>query len=333
MRGLYRDNIRLHPEIIEEGIDGWMVNGGFAGHLTSLVERLTKEETSKVWRRDDGEEWWTDDFSGLGTSGGVSVLPNGEVLVPNVEGAVYRFNGDSWIGSVTDTCIDMVSISAIDERHVWAAGIYGTIFFHDGRDWHCMETPVNKILYCISALDESHVWAVGAAGTVLAWDGKDWTRQKSGTRADLTGVHALDAGHVWAVGDDGTVLFFDGERWSRRKSGLNGHIHAVHALDERNIWAVGDRSVYRCDGESWETVVTFENCRFFAVYAQGPESIWIAGDACDNQLGHFGVVGRYDGHDWRLTRFAEAGTFLSLAAGGGRLWAASENSIYSSALP
>ena len=179
------------------------------------------------------------------------------------QGSVIFYDGSAWRDQfVTDG--RLLSVSALDASHVWAAGDNG-IYFFDGSSWRQQLNGV--AISDVSATHTGIAWAVGKDSTYF-FDGSSWI---TNSMISITGgyharIFALDRSHVWLVhgasGDE--VYFFDGSSWHRQyktppysyvtESGgdYGEDLTDICAVDEKHAWAVSDKGgIFFFNGESW----------------------------------------------------------------------------------
>jgi hypothetical protein len=182
-------------------------------------------------------------------------------FVPSPEGTIYR---------------QLVAVSALSERDVWAVGSYYTaltLAMHwDGTAWTDVPTPNimpgHTTLTGVAAVSPNDVWAVGSnhpdpAGypnipMIIHWDGQSWQMvslpQVPGAGpggSALSAISAVSAADIWAVGyyiDAADVartltMHWNGAHWTvvpspNLAAGPNVLV-SVAAIATGDVWAVG----------------------------------------------------------------------------------------------
>jgi photosystem II stability/assembly factor-like uncharacterized protein len=69
----------------------------------------------------------------------------------------------------------LYSVAMLSDTEGWAVGSDGMIFRWDGNSWISTLSPTIKTLNSVSVLSATDAWAVGETGTILHWDGSIWT--------------------------------------------------------------------------------------------------------------------------------------------------------------
>ena len=180
--------------------------------------------------------------------------------------------GSSWTSQVSDSQVDLLDVSFIDDLHGWAAGgSPGTIVAttDGGSTWATQKDNVIDPLRVIHFVSNQLGWAVGPKMLVRTVDGgTTWTEISPGdvTNTSFYDVFFANGLDGWIVGDSlgsqPLVLRTSdgGTSWSSQSTGLDAAsgrgLRSVYFADAQVGWAVGRQGtiLHTSDvGTSWSS--------------------------------------------------------------------------------
>jgi hypothetical protein len=190
---------------------------------------------------------------------------------------------------------------------------------------------VNNELLSVSAISPRDVWAAGFQTTssytdatlVEHWNGTSWQVSPSvnpGTSADhLEGVAAITPRDVWAVGtgvtDSGQTLVehWNGTQWQVVPSpspNSGGELRTVAAVSPKDVWAAGDdvtdsghALLERWNGKTWQVVSSPQvgtSPIYLGLAAISAKDVWVVGSATDSDGNFEPLIERWNGATWRV---------------------------------
>lgn len=181
----------------------------------------------------------------------------------------------------------------------------GVLLAFDGSDWAESDIPDVPLLNWVFGFGQDDVWAVGNGGNILHFDGDDWTSETSPTTEDLWGVWGAEPDDLWAVGGSGrpdaeaVLLRYDGSDWSEvevpevEDAGVRA-LFKVWGSGAENVFVVGQSGLLlQYDGDAWQQHDLGVGEDLIAVWGTGPDDVTVVGGRAS------GVVGHYDGDEWR----------------------------------
>ena len=228
-------------------VGGWNMagNGGVILHgdgTNWTVAAQNQPNLMQVSVGDDANNVWAAGYSGPFDS------PTGKILF---------FNGTNWTEVHSEAGLNISTVYALDNTHVWAfagspTGGAGKILFFDGFSWSEQQTiPAGTGLYNFRGTGTDNLWAscgVGpqrpeGSGAIYKFNGTSTWEQVYTRDQWLEGLYVADANHVWAAGEFGTVVFFNGSSWSVLAGGVDGagdvNLHGADGYDAAHVWVSG----------------------------------------------------------------------------------------------
>jgi len=202
-----------------------------------------------------------------------------DVYIAAIDGAVHRFDGDSW--QLDGAVMPAPSLWSVGPGELFAVGDSQTYATRQAGLWttHPLTTPAPLRALAGTAATDLH--AVGDDGTALRFDGTTWTPLATDTAADLHDVWPLAPGSAIAVGDAGVVLRLtpDGVvAVPPLPPPFSEHpLLAVWAADDGALFIVSVQTLHIFDGAQWlaDPLPFFDSAA--AVWGHSPHDIFIAG--------------------------------------------------------
>lgn len=187
-----------------------------------------------------------------------------DVFFATVAGAVYRWNGSSWIESSTGANASLTKMDGGAADDAYAVGYLGTVAHWDGSRWTLLAVPElaaeSTIVTGIAVLADGSVFAATNRGELLKRQGSRFAVEQKAGRVRFTGLAA------WR---DGLALSSATGAWFHDAAGLRQAKDNFAATD---VYAVGDRLYFieteqpngpacveyfaaRRSGSAWQRVV------------------------------------------------------------------------------
>ena len=237
---------------------------------TSRQAPLPASTLPAVWATDDDKVW----FAGNG-------------------GAIYRWNGASFVSTPSGTNVALSALWGFDDNNIWAVGAAGTILRWNGTAWAAQTSGTTTALNGVWGTSTTNVWAVGDGGIILRWNGSSWLKQTSGTTQNLNGVWARDTANAWAVGARGTILKGSTSSWSAQTSGVTRTLNTVWGFGT-SVWAGGGAgTILKQTGTTWAAQTSGTTSAVAALTGTSATSLWAG--AGPNILGGDGSAWAPDG--------------------------------------
>ncbi len=193
--------------------------------------------------------------------------------------------------------------------NAWAVGSASTILRFSGAAWSVVSEagkPVTSANESFNGVwgSGSDVWIAGDAGiTRCKASGGGCALELAA--AGMYGIWGSSASNIFAVGAGGKIVRFNGTSWSTMSSPTGRLLVRLSGSSASDVWAVGDSVVVHFDGTQWRDVQLGGNPGFLrarspgpfqalfqiGIWARGPKEVYIGSD--------YGMIGRWDGQEWR----------------------------------
>jgi photosystem II stability/assembly factor-like uncharacterized protein len=251
---------------------------------------------------------------------GVDMLSEKDGWAVGYGGAIYRWNGTTWVAVTSPSSESLNSISMVSETDGWIVGSNGTILRWNGSTWSAVASPTSNYLRSVRMLSATEGWAVGSYwdGTILHWNGSVWSQVLT-TPYWPSSIDVTSASQVWVVGSGGLIMQYDEGKWTTLSHPTTSGLEAVQMISPTNGWTVGQRgTILHWDGVTWQSVAS-------------PTGNWLRSidmiSATDGwAIGTVGLTIHWDGSAWAVVNSPTSawlnGTDMISATDG---WAAGDN--------
>lgn len=217
--------------------------------------------------------------------------PSGRLLVCDLRGRVVERNGGDWSQVDVSPGDRLVRFFAPADDEIFVGGNSGFVYRRTTRDdWSPYSPQLGNTIFAIGGTSAEDLYAVGEGG--LAWwrSGSNWQRIELPTNVRLLHVLALGADDVLICGLGGVLFRGSGVNWSDITTSTID-LHCLTRFEGRTYVAAGGEGLYELSGEALQVVkTTFQSYKIVSNHA------FLASAG--------GPIGmRFDGNDWRGTRF------------------------------
>ncbi|MBX3269450.1 MAG: hypothetical protein KF729_04280 [Sandaracinaceae bacterium] len=210
--------------------------------------------------------------------------------------AIDRWDGGAWVSMRTGET-EAWTIAGGDAHDLWVVENYGDVIHWDGVGWSSTVSGTRTFLSRVWLSADRQLWGATSAGDIVVWTGERWEVSRAGGTWAVGGTTGMD---VWAVGNE--LAHWDGFAWNSAWSAARrgyGTYRGVWAFGPDDVWAVGggdsEALVSHWDGDRWqETPVPPDVGWLYDVWGAGPRDLWAVGEG--------GVIIRWNGTEWTVSR-------------------------------
>jgi hypothetical protein len=228
------------------------------------VTAMWGPEDSLLVTNVDGEVWhydgatWTLAFTVPQGVGANDVWGSSptDVYVAADDGNVYHYDGMSWTP-------EAVTGTSVAVEHVWGSGpgdvwafSQGSAFHKTGSTW--TPTTLGKSALSVSGSGPSNLWVVegGTPNTLWHWDGSAWSQVATGATTSMLAVAAVAPDDVHVSATGGRMLHFNGSAWTESVVPTIADIKYLAYTAKDDVVGASERDLLSYNGEAWSNMRT-----------------------------------------------------------------------------
>lgn len=191
---------------------------------------------------------------------GIWGSPNGEVWAVGNNGAIWRFNGNSWRREPWRTNASLRSVHGSAPDDVWMVGALidpksmqksGHIIHWDGAAPKEIANNATAYLRSVWAYSRNSAYVGGENGALLTWDGIKWSPMVPPTMQpgdiQFTSLWGSDPDSLWLTsfseqGKWTRVDYWNGSTWAKQQESaepIDCYWRSLWGLGRHEVWAVG----------------------------------------------------------------------------------------------
>lgn len=194
-------------------------------------------------------------------------------------GAIYRYDGNSWLPQKSGTTSDLQSIWGSSATDIWAVGMTtgpGIVLHWDGTAWTRATTAPVLGSLAVWGVDANNIWLAERNGRLYRWSGIAWNPQDTKIGVDITQINGSDINNVWVIRAGSNMTSqWDGSTWTLRPAPAK--LLSVKPFSPSAVWATAEpSSAYRWDGNNWELQpLSINNLQ--SIWGASPSELWAVG--------------------------------------------------------